>query len=278
MRLSRIAALLALLASTAAAPLAAAEPARRECVVIEEVVIEELGSTPPYVSDPQECALATAPASTFKLPHALIALATGVVEDPLATVPWDGQKRAFPSWNRDHSLDSAIKDSVVPFFQRTAGLIGRERMKEGLAQLGYAADTFEGELTTFWLNGDLAVTPKEQVDFLRRLFRGELPIEPRHAEALKAAFRMPEGQLRNASGTHDFVLALPRPLVVHAKTGNTSANGENLSWLVGEIETQGRRYVFASRVRSPEKLPGTAGAELVRRTLEARLGGSPGSP
>ncbi len=30
----------------------------------------------PYVSDPDECAVRTAPASTFKLPHALIALET----------------------------------------------------------------------------------------------------------------------------------------------------------------------------------------------------------
>lgn len=248
----------------------AAEPERLECVVIEE-----LGGAAPYVSDAVECAVATSPASTFKLPHALIALETGVVADPLAMVAWDGQERAFPVWNRDQSLDSAIKNSVVWFFQRTAGLIGRERMLAWLAKLGYAADSFDGELTTFWLNGDLAVTPLEQVRFLERMLRYELPVERRHVDALKAAFLMPPGKLTNAAGTHDFVLAAAAPLVVRAKTGNTSVGGENVSWLVGQIETRGRQYVFASRVRSREKLSRAAGAELARGALDQRLAARP---
>jgi beta-lactamase class D len=250
----------------AATPPAATEPWRRECVVIAELG----GESAPYVSDAAECAVASSPASTFKLPHALIALETGVVADPLAPVPWDGKERAFPAWNRDHSLDSAVKNSVVWFFQRTAGLIGREKMLAWLEKLDYAADSFEGELTMFWLNGDLAVTPLEEVRFLRRMLRYELPALRRHVDVVKTAFLMPEGKITNAAGSHDFVLAAPQPPVVRAKTGNTQLKGENVSWLVGEIEANGKAYVFASRVRSSETLPTTAGAELARQALNAR--------
>lgn len=249
-----------------AVPAFPAEPAQRECVVIQE-----LGGAAPWVSDEGECAAASSPASTFKLPHALIALETGVVQDPLAPVAWDGEQRFFPAWNRDHSLDSAIKNSVVWFFQRTAGQIGRERMLAWLAKLGYAADAYEGEQTTFWLNGDLQVTPLEQVRFLDRLLRYQLPMERKNVDAVKAAFLMPHGKITNAAGEHDFVLAAPEPLVVRAKTGNTTVGGENLSWLVGAVETAGRTYVFASRVRSRDKLSTTAGAELAQRALDARL-------
>lgn len=263
-------ALVLLVLSLAAPATFAVEPWRRECVVIEEP-----GRSAPYVSDAAECAVASTPASTFKLPHALIALDTGVVADPLAMVPWDGQERRFAVWNREQSLDSAIKNSVVWFFQRTAGQIGRERMLAGLEKLDYAADSFDGELTMFWLNGQLAVTPLEQVRFLGRLLRYELPVEGRHVDAVKVGFLMPDGKITNAAGLHDFALAGPEPRVVHAKTGNATAGEENVSWLVGQVEAQGKRYVFASRVRSSETLPSTAGAELARRALEARLAAAP---
>lgn len=261
--------LLALFLLPAALP--AAAPERRECVVIQE-----LGAAEPWQSDPAECAAASSPASTFKLPHALIALETGVVADPLATVPWDGKKRVFAAWDRDHSLDSAIKSSVVWFFQRTAAAIGRERMSAWLKKLDYARDGYEGEQTTFWLNGDLEVTPLEQVRFLTRLVRRELPVAPRSAAALEAAFRMPEGKIQNAAGEHAFPLEAPEPVVLRAKTGNTSVRGENLSWLVGAVETAGRTWVFAGRVRSGEALSSTAGAELVRPVLGRRLSQGPG--
>jgi len=72
-----------------------------------------------------ECDRRTLPASTFKIPHALVALETGVVTAK-TVMKWDGAKKDFPVWERNHSLDSAIKSSVW-FFQRAAESIGRQR-------------------------------------------------------------------------------------------------------------------------------------------------------
>lgn len=63
------------------------------------------------------------------------------------------------------------ESSVLWFYRRTAGLIGEERMREQLAKVRFGSDTFERELT--WTNGDLVVSPEEQLDFLRRMFGGE---------------------------------------------------------------------------------------------------------
>lgn len=243
----------------------AARPNRRECFMLQP-----LDGSAAFISDRAECAVRTAPASTFKIPHALIALDTGVITDPLAPVPWDGTKQNFAAWERDHSLDSAVKDSVLWFFRRTAGLIGRERMLQSLAKLGYAADSFEGDITAFWVNGDLAVSGEEQLRFLQKLVRYELPVKREHVDAVKAAFLMPAGKITNASGTHDFALKWPAPLVVRAKTGNTNVRSERVSWLVGHIESKGKQYVFVARVRGQGPLPGTAGAALAFRMLSAR--------
>jgi beta-lactamase class D len=71
-------------------------------------------------------------------------------------------------------------------------------MSEQLGALRYAADSFAGELTTFWNTGDLRVTPVEQVALRRRLVAGTLPIDARHVATVRQALRMPPGQITNA--------------------------------------------------------------------------------
>ena len=254
----------AIVAVTAAVALAA--PVQPAAAAAECVVIGVLGAAP-TVSDAVECARPTSPASTFKIPHALIALQTGVIGAD-TIVPWDGTKHDSTQWQRPHTVVSAIQWSALPFFQRTARLIGRERMREQLAPLSFAADGFDGELTRFWLNGDLVVSPLEQYAFLQRFFAGRLPIDPAHVATVRRALQMPPGQVTNASGSHPFVLAWPRPFVVYAKTGNASVDGERVSWLVGAVEYRGTQHVVVARVRAAGTLEGTAGLEAARRGLD----------
>ena len=255
------AALLVALASAAARFDAATPP--HECAIIQA-----LDGSAPLVSDAAECTRKSAPASTFKVPHALIALETGVVTDPLATVPWDGTRFANEAWNRPHSLDSAMKWSALWFYQRTAGLIGRERMQAWLRRIGYGSDSYSGDQTAFWLNGDLEISPMEQLDFMSRLVRYQVPVERRNIDTVKKAFAMPPGAVTNATGTHPFALRWPVPLVVRAKTGNATVAGERVSWIVGHVESAHREFVFVARARGPE-LSTLAGVELALRTLNA---------
>lgn len=233
-----------------------------ECFVVARV-----DGPLPSVPDGSECARPTAPASTFKIPHALIALQTGVI-DANTTIKWDGSKYDFQTWQRDHTLDSAMKSSVYPFFQRTATMIGDERMRGSLASLQYGADTFRGDVTTFWTNGNLVVSPLDQLSFLQRMFGGKLSIDSRHVETVKATLLMPAGRISNAAGIHDFPLNWPTGTRVRAKTGNGRINGERVSWLVGHLESDGNEYIFAARVRSSDRpLPTTAGAQVALRGL-----------
>ena len=234
-------------------------------------VLQSLDGTEMYVSNDGECLHASAPASTFKVPHALIALETGVVKDPFALVKWDGTKKPFPVFERDHSLDSALKSSVFWFFQKTAAAIGRKRMLANLEKIGYGSDRYEGEQTAFWVNGDLEISPAEQLDFLRRMFRYELPVKRANVDIVKRALLMPEGVITNAAGRHPFALSWPKGTRLIAKTGNTRVRGERVSWLIGHLTSNGREYVFVSRLRAPEAqdVPTIAGAEVARKHLNA---------
>ena len=243
--------------------LAAPDAAAATCVVVAP-----LDGGVEKATGGAECDRRTLPASTFKIPHALIALDTGVIT-PATVMKWDGAAKDFTSWERDQTLDSAIKSSVVWFFQRAARAIGRERELEHLRAFGYGSRAFTGAVDAFWLNGELTISPREQVAFLKRMFRYELGIDRRHVDAVKDALTMPPGKLSNASGVHDFPLRWTAA-VARLKTGNGTVHGERVSWLVGEIESGGRAYVFASRVRSATgALETTAGADAALHVLNA---------
>ena len=97
------------------------------------------------------------PASTYKIPHSVIALETGVVADPDGDIfKWDGVTRPIAAWNRDHTLRSAIAASAVPVYQQIARRIGAERMKKYLDLLEYGNRDIGGVHRSVLADGCLA--------------------------------------------------------------------------------------------------------------------------
>ena len=214
-----------------------------------------------------ECGRRTLPASTFKIPHALIALQTQVVNGQ-TVIKWDGVERDYDAWNRDQTLQSSIRMSAVWVFQQFAAAIGRERELQQLRAFHYGSAAFEHDVTNFWLNGDLQISPLEQIAFLRHMFSYALPVDRRHIDTVKADLTMPRGKFVNAAGVHDFALSWPADTIVRVKSGNGTVSGEQVSWLVGSLETGGRQFVFAGRARAAAGTLGTtSGADLALRVL-----------
>ena len=73
------------------------------------VVIQTLTEQTPWRSDARACATRLSPASTFKIPHALVALETGVIrEDTIER--WDGTRHPDqPEWDKDHTVLTAMR-------------------------------------------------------------------------------------------------------------------------------------------------------------------------
>jgi beta-lactamase class D len=167
------------------------------------------------------------PASTFKIVNAALALETGVVAGPDEVFPWDGTARDIPSWNADHTLSTGMAASVVPVYQEVARRIGVARMSTWLERLGYGNADTGGGIDRFWLDGDLAVSAREQVEFLERWIRRDLPLAPATLDRVDAMLVQP-----SAPGT-----------VLRAKTG--WAGAADLGWWVGWVESDGEVWVFA---------------------------------
>jgi beta-lactamase class D len=186
-------------------------------------------------SDKDRSAQAFLPASTFKIPNSVIALETGVVEDPDKDVfKWDGVKRDIEAWNRDHTLRSAIAASAVPVYQEIARRIGAERMQKYVDLLDYGNHNIGGGIDHFWLTGDLRIDPIRQIDFVDRLRRGVLPVSKRSQDLVRDI--LPVTKAGDA--------------IIRAKTGVVGAqNGSPpLGWLVGWTEKGSTQTVFALNI------------------------------
>jgi beta-lactamase class D len=215
--------------------------ASASCVMIQEL------TTARTLVQRGSCSTRLSPASTFKIPHALVALETGVVTID-AVERWDGTRyERQTEWNRDHTVISALRPSVLWFFQRFAPRIGAERMKSWLDTFEYGNRDVSGPIAEYWVNGRLRVSPLEQVAFLRRFYRGDLPIAAGHLKAVRQGLEQQPGAVHNSLGIH------PMPgdwskATLNAKTGATTTPSERISWLVGQLRSSGRDYVFAAAV------------------------------
>ncbi len=193
------------------------------------------------------------PNSTFKIPHTLIAYDAGVVTGPDFALEWDGRPRAFRAWNRDHTLRTAMSQSVVWFYQEIAQRLGAERMREGLARLDYGNQDISGGQTRFWLQSSLRISLEEQVLFMRKLMAEVLPASPAAQQMVKDLIVLREGRRHRLRG----------------KTGTGADDlGDAVQGLfVGALETRSDRYVIATAI-----LGRGATGQRARRISEAVLG------
>lgn len=207
---------------------------------------------------PEECRVRSSPCSTFKVVNALIALETGVADGPDFPLPWDGVRRPIEAWNHDQTLRSAFSVSCVWYFQTLASRIEVERYRERLPKLSYGNGDVSGGVTQFWLDGSLAISPDEQVAFLRCLHSRELPFSDETVDAVLDLM----------------ILSRTGPTVFRGKTG-TAGDLETgvmtLGWFVGSVSTPSGDCLFATRITGGEA-PTGANARRITETILTSLG------
>ncbi len=205
------------------------------------------------VVDPRRAAERYVPCSTFKIPNTLIGLESGVIPGAEFALRWDGKHQDVNAWNRDQTLSTAMRDSVVWFYQEIARRVGLARMRRSVAALGYGNAQTGDRVDHFWLDGPLRISPREQVAFLRRLQAGALPVAPGHAALVRQLI----------------VLEQHPGFTLRGKTGLGRDGGSAVGWLVGELERDGAYFVYATVVLdSAGNLDRIA---LIRKALTERL-------
>ncbi len=195
------------------------------------VMYDENRNTYHFVHE-EKSEIAFIPASTFKILNSLIGLETGVIPDPDHVITWDSVPRSA-TWDKDHDMRSAYKNSTVWYYQELARDVGEERMSEWVSQADYGNKDISGGIDVFWLRGSLRISPMEQINFLQRLHQEELPFSDEALSSVKNIMIEEEDQ--------DYIR--------RAKTGWATQDDQEVGWYVGYIETPDNVYYFANCVQ-----------------------------
>lgn len=208
------------------------------------MLVYDLNKNEYLIYNSKRCNESFIPASTFKLLNSLIALETGVIKDENEVIPWDSVTRQYDKWNMDQTLRTAIKYSAVWAYQEIARKIGEQRMQHYIDSVKYGNCNISGGIDRFWLDGDLRITPFQQVEFLRRLYSDDLPFSKRNLDIVK--------DIMINDQTENYIL--------RGKTGWADTTG----WYVGYLEENDNVYFFANNIDIVNEQDVKARIEIVK--------------
>lgn len=173
------------------------------------------------------------PCSTFKIAATLIGLKNDIIQSENTKLGYFGKVFSRKEWNRDVTLDEAFKSSCVWYFKKIIDKAGEPLVQSTLKDSSYGNyDTSQWngsglnpspELNGFWIESSLKISPKEQVDFLYKVFSHQSSFSKEHIEILRNVMRLED---------------TPN---VYGKTGSGSKNG----WFVGFTESSKGISYFA---------------------------------
>ncbi|RJF91637.1 class D beta-lactamase [Noviherbaspirillum saxi] len=203
------------------------------------------------------------PASTFKIPNTLIALESGVAIGPDFALTWNAQADPRQSWwpavwAQDHTLRTALPNSVVWFYKEIARRVGPERMQSYLNRMGYGNGDISGGIDQFWLSGGLGISAEEQVHFLHRFYFGKLGVSERTTRVVKDLLVLENTPQYRLSG----------------KTGWAALEDKSkpqTGWLVGYLEREGQVYFYATNIEI-RKDEDAAARHRITKTILRNLG------
>lgn len=215
-----------------------------------------------WMFDPERAAKRFLPASTFKIPHAIFALEAGVVADEFQVFPWDGEERTVAAWNRDQDLRSSIRASAVWLYREFARQIGAEKEREYLRRVGYGNGEISDQVDNFWLDSSLRISALEQVEFLERLYRNQLPFAVEHQRLVKDLMIVEAG----------------RDWILRAKTGWGVGKEVHLGWWVGWVEHPEGPVFFALNIDMPRRGEDAPKREAIVREILRSIDALPRAP
>ena len=132
----------------------------------------------------------------------------------------------------NQTLETAFPLSCVWFYQELAKRIGNETYLKHLQEIPYGNQKTGADVTTFWLEGDLRISPLEQIEFLKRLYTEDLPYTKPQMDILK--------RLMIVKKTPQYT--------IRAKTGWTMRVTPQVGWYVGYVETHEQVWFFVTNI------------------------------
>lgn len=232
------------------------------CAEETHFLLYDLNHNQMLIEEGPHCDERYSPCSTFKLCLSLIGFDAGLLIDA-DTPTWDfkeGYADYLPIWKSPHTPALWMKHSCVWFSQLLTVQLGMQRFQAYLDRLDYGNKDLSGEnaLTRGWLRGSsLKISPREQLLFLAKMLRGELPISTHAVQMTKEII---------------FLEDLGLGWQLYGKTGSEGQEDPyfKAGWFIGWIEnnTQVLPFVYYLRdMRKTEKF----GSFIAKKEAKERL-------
>lgn len=249
--------------------------ARAETIIVCTAVAD--AATGEVLKQEGACETRATPASTFKIAISLMAFDAGFLKDVhTPALPFrQGYADWIPTWRSTTDPARWMAESVVWYSRLATEAIGKERFGRYVDAFDYGNRNVSGDpgrdngLTDAWLSSSLEISPLEQLAFLRKVVRQEMPVSSHAYEMTRALVDVGS----QPSGWH-----------VYGKTGSAPSRnpdgsadfGRPWGWFVGWA-TQGERTVVFARLTRDTVRPAAPAGRAAREAVLRDLFSTPGS-
>lgn len=193
----------------------------------------------------------TSPDSTYKIYDSLFALEEGIITPDNSFLAWDKEEYPFDAWNADQTLPSAMASSVNWYFQRLDEQLGKFHLGSYIQKIGYGNEDISGDLSSYWMESSLKISPVEQVALLTSLYKNRFGFAPENIQAVEESICLSS----SANGS------------LYGKTGTGRIDGQNVNgWFVGYVEASDNVCFFAANIRG-EDAAGSCAADITSSIL-----------
>lgn len=193
--------------------------------------------------------------STYKIYSALLALEKGTITKESSLRNWDGTAYEFQAWNRDQTLASALQNSVNWYFQDLDRESGKKALKDFYQKIGYGNCNVTGDLSDYWMEASLKISPLEQVMLLTDLYENKWGFSQDTVSPVKDAL----------------CISQENGVIFSGKTGTGMVNNRLVNgWFIGSVQRDGNLYTFALNLQGKDGASGAKAADIAREILKEK--------
>lgn len=204
------------------------------------------------INNLKHATLRTSPNSTYKIYCALFGLEENIITPKNSTIVWDKTDYQFEEWNKNHNLDTAMQASVNWYFQSIDRQLKMPFIKKYIHSINYGNENTGTDISNYWLQSSLKISPIEQVLLLKKLFNNNLIFSSQNIDAVKKSL----------------LIASDKNCKLYGKTGTGQINGNDINgWFIGCVATNDNTYFFATNISSEENATGSRAAEITLSVL-----------
>lgn len=187
----------------------------------------------------KRCQERFSPCSSFKIAAALMAFEKKVLKDENQVIKWDGVSRGRAEIDKDLTPYTWMSASAIWVTSWIMPQLGKESIQGFLETFSYGNKDFSGPRIEPWQTSSLKISAHEQLAFISKLWKGELPLAKNTNELTKRII---------------LVKKLGQKSELYGKTGTGCLVGtacmdhpdKMIGWFVGVLKNGETEYAFAA--------------------------------